>query len=128
MATMAAACESPTNRTPSGPKAIGPADFSWALPACMLAVEAPKARNAAQQRPAAKWNSEDESFTVTVPSSRELAQCYHSQRRRKQQECYRFQSTNAGRESEFTDTICNRFASDAFIPPIGPSKREMTSL
>src|SRR3954471_4965963 len=89
MATMAAACESPTNRTPSGPKAIGPADFSWALPACMLAVEAPKARNAAQQIPAARWVSEDESFTDS-PSSQELAQCYHSQRRRKRQECYKF--------------------------------------
>src|SRR5580704_3639514 len=30
--------ESPTNRTPSGPNASAPADFSWSLPALRLAV------------------------------------------------------------------------------------------
>src|SRR5260370_15016323 len=56
-ATMAAPAESPTNRTPSGPNASGPADFSCAFPVCI--VLAPNARNAAQQ-------SASEDFTIVT--------------------------------------------------------------
>jgi hypothetical protein len=64
---MVAPMESPMNRMPSGPNASGPADLSWALPAVMLTVEAPKAITAAQHVPAASLENKRES--VTNPSS-----------------------------------------------------------
>src|SRR6202161_1196171 len=65
MATMAAAAESPTKRTPSGPKASGPAGLSSALPVVrpgMLALNA----TAAVRQTAATSRNELEEITLRI--------------------------------------------------------------
>src|ERR1700691_3741165 len=60
MATMAAPVESPTKRTPFGPKASGPADLSGALPVVSPAMLALNARAAVRQSAATSRNGVDE--------------------------------------------------------------------